>query len=53
MSNTIKETLENAQAGESRNIWILAGEASGDVYGARLGDELKQIGKEKYRTEFV
>ena len=30
MSNTIKETLENAQAGDSRNIWILAGESSGD-----------------------
>ena len=47
MSNTIKETLENAQAGDSRNIWILAGESSGDVYGARLGDELKEIAKEK------
>jgi lipid-A-disaccharide synthase len=47
MNNTIKETLETASPGESRNIWILAGEASGDVYGARLGDELKQIAKEK------
>lgn len=47
MNNTIKETLATASPGESRNIWILAGEASGDVYGARLGDELKQIAKEK------
>ena len=41
-----------AQSGESRsffmkNIWILAGEASGDIYGARLAEELRQIAKEK------
>ncbi len=28
-----------------RNFWIIAGEASGDMYGARLGRELIAIGK--------
>ena len=26
-----------------RSIWILAGEASGDVYGAKLARELRRI----------
>jgi len=30
-----------------RSIWIFAGESSGDVYGARLGEELRQIAAEK------
>ncbi len=30
-----------------RNFWIIAGEASGDMYGARLGRELIAIGKER------
>ena len=30
-----------------KNIWILAGETSGDIYGARLAQELRDIAKEK------
>ena len=29
-----------------KNIWILAGETSGDIYGARLSQELRAIAKE-------
>ena len=29
-----------------KNIWILAGETSGDIYGARLAQELRDIAKE-------
>lgn len=29
-----------------KNIWILAGETSGDIYGARLAQELREIAKE-------
>ena len=31
------------------NFWIIAGEASGDMYGARLGKELLALGKERNR----
>ncbi len=30
----------------ARKIWIFAGESSGDLYGARLGEELRQIAAE-------
>ena len=30
-----------------RSIWILAGEASGDVYGAKLARELRRIAAER------
>ena len=32
---------------QKRKIWILAGEASGDLYGARLGEELRRIAAER------
>ncbi len=31
----------------TRQIWIVAGEASGDVYGARLAEELRKIARER------
>lgn len=31
----------------TRKFWIIAGEASGDMYGARLGKEMMQIGAER------
>ncbi len=31
----------------NKNIWILAGEASGDVYGARLAAELRKLAAER------
>ena len=33
-----------------KNIWILAGEASGDIYGARLAAELRTIAAERGET---
>ena len=30
-----------------KRIWILAGEASGDLYGARLAEELRRVAAEK------
>jgi len=33
-----------------KRIWILAGEASGDLYGARLAEELRRIAAEKGET---
>ncbi|MBP5531877.1 MAG: lipid-A-disaccharide synthase, partial [Lentisphaeria bacterium] len=30
-----------------KRIWILAGEASGDLYGARLAEELRRIAAER------
>ena len=30
-----------------KNIWILSGEASGDMYGAKLADELRLIASER------
>ena len=35
---------------QTRKIWILAGEASGDLYGARLGEELRRIAAERGET---
>lgn len=33
-----------------RKFWIIAGEASGDMYGARLGRELIELGRERGET---
>lgn len=33
-----------------KRIWILAGEASGDLYGARLAEELRRLAAEKGET---
>ena len=33
-----------------KKFWIIAGEASGDVYGAALAEELRRLGAEKGET---
>ncbi|MBR7104380.1 MAG: lipid-A-disaccharide synthase [Lentisphaeria bacterium] len=33
-----------------KKIWIFAGEASGDLYGARLGEELRRLARKKNET---
>ncbi len=35
---------------EDKNLWIIAGEASGDMYGARLAREMQNLAAEKGRT---
>ena len=32
-----------------KNFWIIAGEASGDMYGAQLAGELRKLGKARNR----
>ena len=36
--------------GTAKKIWILSGEASGDVYGAKLARELRLIAAERGET---